>query len=146
MKQDINGRSFKSCEDIVNSAISLVMTNENKEQKYFLGNYHYVNQYRTIMLNLPRQVGKSTYIQNNASKNDLVLFHNMNMMKRFPNYATSSVFSHIVTIDDPIFDKTYENIWCDEIPLITLGGRGFQELLHRLIKTGDEMVITLTTW
>jgi hypothetical protein len=144
MKQDINGRSFKSCEDVVNAAISLVMTNEHKEIKECLGKYSYIKEFRTIILNLPRQVGKSTYIQNNAGPNDLVIFHNRNMAKKINNVSTC-VFSNIKDLGDLIFDKEYETIWCDELPLVTLSGNGFKELLKRLIKTGDEIVIALTT-
>ena len=144
-----NGVWFKSCYDIVDAAISLTMTNEHKQQRAYIGLESYINEYRTIMLRLQRQCGKSTYIKEHAGLNDLVIFHNRDTMRRFANSSADSiVFRDIINLDNEVFTRRYETIWCDELPLITLAGHGFKELIKNLTYkgAGEELIVALTSW
>jgi hypothetical protein len=68
------------------------------------------------------------------------------MMKNSPNtLATRVAYNSITSFADDIFQKSYETIWCDELSLTTLSGRGFNELIKYLTKTGNEMIVGLTT-
>jgi hypothetical protein len=140
--------STKICHSVVDASIELTNGNNKSQCRQHLSLDSYINEYRTIVLKLPRQCGKSTYIKENVGLNDLVIFHSHQMMRYFgENLASNIVFNDTINLDSVIFTKQYRIIWCDELSLATLGSDGFKRLIHLLTRggNGSELIVALTS-
>ena len=75
----------------------------------------YFSKFCTIQMELPRGAGKTTYILENHTKNDVILFAN----KQLIELNKSKIIGHAFVCDDPLLHEklrglTIENIYIDE--------------------------------
>ena len=82
--------------------------NFSKEDWYF-------SKFCTIQMDMPRGAGKTTYILENHTKNDVILFSNQRMIE----LNKSKIIGHAFFCDDPLLHEklrglTIENIYIDE--------------------------------
>lgn len=108
-----------------------------------LGILTYVRECRTISLRLPRQCGKSSYIKEYSNPlTDIVLYPGPTAIK--DNGGTSSYFQNINDIDNLEYTQYYI-IWLDEFKSGVFEDKKYSSKINSLIRTGNEIVIHLTS-
>ncbi len=138
------GESIALCDSVVDAAIALA-ENDTFDKCKSLGIREYVHEYRTIHLRLPRRTGKTTYILNHATENDLII-HRYGLKNIFVgSKARSYSFSELIRADasHDVFGHVYEKIWLDEINSYNVSTIEYETLIDGLINTGRELVVLL---
>ncbi len=142
---------MKYCTSVVDKAIQLVRQHPNQAARYCLDLPQYMKEFRTIQLLLPRQVGKSTYIKTHATEDDIILYPTSEMLrthgyKSVNSYSAKSLL-RLGLDGGPILitNKPYNIIWLDEFSVNDFHSKDTQKLLQALVKSGDEIIVSLST-
>jgi hypothetical protein len=145
---------MKYCNSIVDKAIQLVRQNPDSDKLFHLGVQAYIREYRTIIMYLPRQVGKSTYITTHATTGDIIIYPNTSMCARhskktsIPCYTMNQIYNMTCGNASRGRDQhTIGNniIWLDELSQDQLSGPRLWMVLANIATTGDEIIVGLAT-
>ncbi|MCK9369696.1 hypothetical protein M0R04_07290 [Candidatus Dojkabacteria bacterium] len=140
---------MKYCTSIVDKSIQLVRQSVNQEARMCLSLPQYMREFRTIQLLLPRQVGKSTYIKTHATEDDIILYPSLLMLHHHGKGVANAFASHTLINfkpdAHPAINQTYNIIWLDEFSVNDFHGKDTQKLLDALVKSGDEIIVSLST-
>ena len=113
------------------------------ETMSYISPLHYVKNFGTIHLDVGRGVGKTKFISDNATMDDLVIAHRYtrqigydfsrtNMMYPYDNYHKYRAH------------KPFSKIWIDEPDLLS-ENMAYDDVVRLLIKNYDQMIILLGT-
>ena len=98
----------------INNLVSLSKQSSLDNINFFKEDF-YFSEFCAVQIGLPRRIGKTTYILENHTKNDVILFSNKRMLELNKSKITGNAF----LCDDPLLHEklrglTIENIYIDE--------------------------------
>jgi hypothetical protein len=111
-----------SIDDIVNSVIDLNNNLQKQASRFRCSTYlpaiPYAVEYQTVAYNPGRQCGKTYFIANNASDDDIVIALNSRMLKTLQDRLINkpeTTLGHKLSMDK----GTYDKVWIDEASLFS---------------------------
>lgn len=132
--------------------LNLVMDNllrglEHNKHSDFMSPSQYVREYRTIILGVPRYVGKTKYIQHNAKCGDLIVVRNLPMVKMYEDNfrlaMSADTFKDLFRARRGLTRlHTSETIWFDEVML----NDTFAHTLEYLLVSREQKIICMGTF
>jgi len=126
--------------NVVDQLIELNKQNRNTTAKKYLDEISYLKQYCTIIVDIGRNVGKTTYIRSRAKENDLIIVSSM-----FSIIGTKS-HQEILYNQTSFRNNGYETIYIDE-PKRCFAELNFDEFLQRIVNSKlEQTIICLGTW
>jgi hypothetical protein len=130
-------------QQLIDELFILNKIHRSRVKKEIFSKQHYAKEFCTIKCDIGRQTGKTTYILNRSTKNDLIITHSYSAANRLIMERTQAKVTTIDILMNDLIDnsnsKIYETIYIDE-PTMSLKNI---DIYYFLVKNYEQTFVFL---
>jgi hypothetical protein len=130
-------------QQLIDELFILNKIHRSRVKKEIFSKQHYAKEFCTIKCDIGRQTGKTTYILNRSTKNDLIITHSYSAANRLIMERTQAKVTTIDILMNDLIDnsnsKIYETIYIDE-PTMSLKNI---DIYYFLVKNYEQTFVLL---